>query len=551
MQLPELVGKKLSLAKAIVFGALCAVVLLKVLRTGWVVDDAYITFRVLDNFVNGFGLRWNVDERVQVFTNPLWLFLHVPFYFLSRNAFLITICLSAVCGMGAVALLVRTIDGKWLTRLLFVLLPLWRSRIFCEQMISGLETPLILLLLAWFWYSFFKHPENYLRLFFIASLAMVNRLDAVVILFPALSYAGIRWLFTWMEAPTWRKLARMALSFWPILSWFVFALVYYGFILPNTYYAKMNTGISDGTYNWFGQCYVFEQFASYDSFSYLMIWAAMLYAAYVAVVVLARPWLKHTKLGRWHLAVLLAAAGMGMHLAYIISVGGDFIPGRFVMSPFFLSVLLIYGAVQRLDIIPLFACAMVLIALCFMPRLNMLVKPDPEFCRVYDERNFYVNRGYGFATHGSILSHLLSGHIYSLESLRHYVRFNPGETHHIPRKWPMPANFDVHKKVIVWSMVGVASYAAGPSQIVIDQLALGDPLLARLPANLRIGWRIAHFTRDVPPGYKEARRSGDLSKMPSGIRNFYQKLRLVTSGDLFSWERLRTIWQFQRNKIHV
>jgi hypothetical protein len=31
----------------------------------WVVDDAYITFRTIDNFLNGYGLRWNVAERVQ------------------------------------------------------------------------------------------------------------------------------------------------------------------------------------------------------------------------------------------------------------------------------------------------------------------------------------------------------------------------------------------------------------------------------------------------------------------------------------------------------
>ena len=29
------------------------------LRTAWLCDDAYITFRTVDNFINGFGLRWN------------------------------------------------------------------------------------------------------------------------------------------------------------------------------------------------------------------------------------------------------------------------------------------------------------------------------------------------------------------------------------------------------------------------------------------------------------------------------------------------------------
>lgn len=31
----------------------------------WVCDDAYISFRVVDNALHGYGLRWNVDERLR------------------------------------------------------------------------------------------------------------------------------------------------------------------------------------------------------------------------------------------------------------------------------------------------------------------------------------------------------------------------------------------------------------------------------------------------------------------------------------------------------
>ena len=46
--------------------------------TAWVTEDAFITFRVIENLLNGYGPRWNIDERVQVFTHPLWMFLLVP-----------------------------------------------------------------------------------------------------------------------------------------------------------------------------------------------------------------------------------------------------------------------------------------------------------------------------------------------------------------------------------------------------------------------------------------------------------------------------------------
>ena len=48
---------------------------LALIRTAWMCDDAYITLRTVDNFVSGFGPRWNVAERVQAYTHPLWMFV--------------------------------------------------------------------------------------------------------------------------------------------------------------------------------------------------------------------------------------------------------------------------------------------------------------------------------------------------------------------------------------------------------------------------------------------------------------------------------------------
>ncbi len=49
----------------------------------FICDDAFISFRTIDNFVRGYGLRWNVNERVQVFTNPLYTLLMSGLYFLT------------------------------------------------------------------------------------------------------------------------------------------------------------------------------------------------------------------------------------------------------------------------------------------------------------------------------------------------------------------------------------------------------------------------------------------------------------------------------------
>ena len=55
-----------------VFAAL-AIVAIVLVRTAWLCDDAYITFRTIDNLVHGYGLRWNVADRVQSYTHPLWM----------------------------------------------------------------------------------------------------------------------------------------------------------------------------------------------------------------------------------------------------------------------------------------------------------------------------------------------------------------------------------------------------------------------------------------------------------------------------------------------
>ena len=50
--------------------------------TAWVQDDAWITFRTLDNALAGHGLSWNPPLRVQTFTHPLWLAVQTPAYLL-------------------------------------------------------------------------------------------------------------------------------------------------------------------------------------------------------------------------------------------------------------------------------------------------------------------------------------------------------------------------------------------------------------------------------------------------------------------------------------
>ena len=54
---------------------LCLIFLAILLRTAWLSDDARITLRTVLNVTHGYGLTFNVAERVQTYTHPLWMLM--------------------------------------------------------------------------------------------------------------------------------------------------------------------------------------------------------------------------------------------------------------------------------------------------------------------------------------------------------------------------------------------------------------------------------------------------------------------------------------------
>ena len=60
----------LGLKLAIVTGGL-----ILFLGRAWAGEDAFIFFRYVDNFLGGYGLVFNLGERVEGFTAPLWVFV--------------------------------------------------------------------------------------------------------------------------------------------------------------------------------------------------------------------------------------------------------------------------------------------------------------------------------------------------------------------------------------------------------------------------------------------------------------------------------------------
>src|SRR5262245_2373704 len=206
------------------------------LRTAWIGDDAYFTFRTIDNFVHGYGLRWNVAERVQTYTHPLWLAVVAAFYAVTGEPYFTAIGISIALSLAVIWFVMRFAPSMWAAALGLTVLVC--SRAFVDYSTSGLENPLTNLLLVLFLSSYFAGRSGRLTTSLLASLVLLNRIALALIVVPPLLFM----------LPRGRRIgdhAKFAAGFMPLVAWHVFSLLYYGFSLPNTVYAKLKTGIPE------------------------------------------------------------------------------------------------------------------------------------------------------------------------------------------------------------------------------------------------------------------------------------------------------------------
>jgi hypothetical protein len=96
-----------------------------------------------------------------------------------------------------------------------------------------------------------------------------------------------------------------------------------------------------------------------------------------------------------------------------------------------------------------------------------------------------------------------------------------------------------HERLFMTDAAGFIGYAAGPGVHFVDKYGLGDALIARLPAD--VPWRIGHYVRRVPDGYPESILGHTNVIRDPGVNAYYERIRQITEGPIFSRERLRTI----------
>lgn len=480
----------------------------------WVCDDAYITFRVADNVVNGFGLRFNVDERVQAFTNVLWLWLLLPLKWLWRDqlqfvsaVLVLSLLLSAVA-IGCLMMLARTPGARML-----VGTTLLASKTFVDFATSGLETPLTVCLLAALMVVAVRastRVDRTANTFLLAAALLLDRLDLMVLIAPYVVHVAI----CAGRNQGWRATGRqLVLAGLPLVLWFGFATIYYGTPLPNTFYAKVG---------------VVDQRAIVIQGLYYLFNAVRWDPAMVATI--ACGMIVGWRRGGDQRAL---AIGIASHVSYVIWVGGDFMSGRFLLPAFVISLGLCALAAanwsgSRIGL-PLAVAAMCAI----LPRSPIVELLWPtaasDYADIYSPGHLSDER---VQFQGAL-------------SWRALVRYRRDDQPYRTADGQAfaAASADGLPVIGAASSIGWIGYEAGPNVHLIDPLGLSDAFLARLQTATRT-FSPGHNARDLPFGYMAAVGCDAPDRIDSRLAPALRQVDIMVRGPLFAADRLLNIPAF-------
>jgi len=467
-----------------------------VIRDAWLCDDAFITLRVVDNFQNDFGLRWNVVERVQVFTHPLWCLALLAVGGVFENLPLALLWFSIIVSIAAFALIVPR-PGRSNSDLILLALMIPASKGAVQYATSGLEGPLSFLLLALLVLACGGLAPEWNRrdrlVPLLAAAVVLTRQDLILVVTPLcvawIARKGIR-----------RAVVPLLAGAGAVSAWELFSFFYYGSLVPNTALAKLNTGMPASEKMVQGLRYVGD-FALRDPAGFLILASCLVYL--VAV--------------RKDLKARTVAGGIVLYVFYIVSIGGDFMSGRFFTAPVFLAVAETVRTVGERSRVPATAIsgagiAAVLLVAVHLLGFNGFSAEVISSNGIADERKFYAPA-------------------LSLGALHEGRNIQRVGWVHDAKEWR-----DKGPSGLITDTVGLSGYFGGPSIHILDVMALSDPLLSRLPA--MSDSRVGHFERRLPAGYKESLLSGQLEIEDPDLNEYCQVLWNVTRGPVWSTSRL-------------
>lgn len=489
----------------------------------WVGDDAFVNFRVVKQLEAGNGPVFNVGQRVEATTSPLWLMM---LFAADVIAPLRLEWISVLLGMSLAASgLVLAQRGAWLAlahtdrRRLIVpfgalivaaLPPMW------DFSTSGLETGLCF---AWLGACFWALAGRYDRhrsdptaartrppiwLCILIGLGPLVRPDFAVY---SAAFIVAMLVIDPGENRADRARALIAVFAVPVASE-LFRMGYYATLVPNTALTK-----ESGRANWHQG---WEYLQNYDH--PYRLWFPLLVVA--TVIGVETNFALRAKDRRW---VALAGApviGALAHAFWVVRVGGDFMHARFLLPATFAALLPVSVIPMRgwrwIPTVPIVAWA-IICALSF----RVAFRPQNT---IDDERRYWQTQ----------TNHK---HPIVVDDFRQTAGFERGTTARallasgarvaLAGGKTVPLAPEVHAPVVIQvGTVGVSGYRAPIQVEVLDELGLADPLAARLrivqrgrPGHEKVlcpAWVFARVTNSDAPDVAAARRvldSGGLHEL--------------------------------------
>ncbi|MCB9030122.1 MAG: hypothetical protein H6619_03660 [Deltaproteobacteria bacterium] len=304
------------------------VYLINVQHYSFLGDDAFISFRYAKHFARGDGLVWNLGEAVEGYTNFLWVLILAFGMKLNLSPESLSITLSTIAGFLTLVYLFKfslRIGSRHSFTFWIPVLYLAINRSFAAWSTSGLETMLFTALIFIGFFYFFRERENnskpYSVILFV--LASLTRPEGILFsggviflkLFDALRAGSIRrsdknWIMIYFSC--------IALHF----SW---RYLYYGYWLPNTFYAKVG-GI------WIDQ-----------GIRYLLLFLDNYQLLWFLPFIFLAPFLSRKY------EVLVSMLIVCAYLLYVVCVGGDRFEYRFIIVCFPFLLFLIASALHEIS----------------------------------------------------------------------------------------------------------------------------------------------------------------------------------------------------------
>ncbi len=208
-----------------------------VLYKGFIVDDAFITFRYVQQWIHGNGLVYNIGERVEGYSNFLWIVFLTPLAYFGLDLVLAAKGLGLLLSLLTLCLvwrISRTLEGPKVAAWLLA-----ASGPFAAWAVGGLETPLFTFLL-FLSGIVFLHEEEHDRGWasgILWGLLALTRPEGVVFALTVLIFRLWRIYIhqSHLRADDYLRLMLFGSLVLPYLLW---RWTYYGYPLPNTVYAK-------------------------------------------------------------------------------------------------------------------------------------------------------------------------------------------------------------------------------------------------------------------------------------------------------------------------